>query len=176
MGVFVFTTDGKTHISNYAKLKMRLDSYDAAAGEGLAPWRLHDLRRSAATHMVRLGVSVEVVGRVLNHAVRGLTARVYALHSYGPEKRQALDAWSAEVDRALIETQERHEVENGMASNRQALVGQPITQAPWPWQCRPLDRATIVQPPTLASQCNERRSSSVWGTFRIEPSDKWSSG
>jgi integrase len=101
IGEFVFTTDGRTHTTNFAKLKGRLDTYVTAAGVTLEPWRLHDLRRSAATHMVRLGAREEVVGRVLNHAATGITARVYALHSYGPEKREALNKWAAEIERAL---------------------------------------------------------------------------
>jgi integrase len=101
LGDYVLTTDGRAHMTNFAKLKSRLDAYVAAAGVMLEPWRLHDLRRSAATHMVRLGVREEVVGRVLNHAVNGLTAKVYALHSYGPEKRAALDLWTAEIERAV---------------------------------------------------------------------------
>jgi len=99
IGEHVFTTDGQTHMTNFAKLKARLDGYVSAAGLTLQPWRLHDLRRSAATHMVRLGVREEVVARVLNHAATGITARVYALHSYGPEKRQALQAWAEEIER-----------------------------------------------------------------------------
>jgi hypothetical protein len=51
--------------------------------------------------MVRLGVSTEVVGRVLNHAPKGVTAKVYALHEFTPEKRSALDRWAAEVVRAV---------------------------------------------------------------------------
>lgn len=100
LGVYVFTTDGKTHMTNYAKLKARLDAFIAATRGTVDAWRLHDLRRSAATHIVRLGVREEVVGRVLNHAPKGVTARVYALHTYGPEKRQALDAWADEIERA----------------------------------------------------------------------------
>jgi len=100
LGIHVFTTDGRTHMTNYAKLKARLDAFIAASGATVDAWRLHDLRRSGATHMVRLGVREEVVGRVLNHAVKGLTARVYALHTYGPEKRHALDAWAEEIVRA----------------------------------------------------------------------------
>jgi integrase len=99
LGEYVFTTDGRTHMSNFAKIKGRLDTYLAAAGMTLEPWRLHDLRRSAATHMVRLGIREEVVGRVLNHAATGITARVYALHSYAPEKREALNTWAAELER-----------------------------------------------------------------------------
>jgi integrase len=101
LGEFVFTHDGETHVSGYAKAKARLDSFIAAAGAKLAPWRLHDLRRTAATHMVRLGVSEEVVGRVLNHAAKGVTAKVYALHTYAPEKRNALDRWAGELMRAV---------------------------------------------------------------------------
>jgi integrase len=100
LGVHVFTTDGRTHMTNYAKLKTRLETFLAANGGELAAWRFHDLRRSAATHMVRLGIREEVVGRVLNHALKGVTARVYALHSYAPEKRQALASWAEEVERA----------------------------------------------------------------------------
>lgn len=100
LGIYVFTTDGRTHMTNYAKLKARLDGFIAATGGKVDAWRLHDLRRSAATHMVRLGVLEEVVGRVLNHAVKGVTARVYALHTYGPEKRHALVAWADEIGRA----------------------------------------------------------------------------
>ncbi len=101
LGNYVFTTDGETHVSGYAKGKARLDAFIAASGDPLKPWTLHDLRRSAATHMVRLGVLEEVVGRVLNHAPKGVTAKNYALHSYAPEKRSALDRWAAELMRAV---------------------------------------------------------------------------
>lgn len=101
IGPFVFSTDGETHVSNFAKSKARLDEFLRATGGAMAPWRLHDLRRTAATEMVRLGVPELVVSRVLNHAVQGVTGKYYALHSYAPEKRQALDAWAAEVDRAV---------------------------------------------------------------------------
>lgn len=100
VGEHVFTT-GKAPISGFAKAKSRLDYYLASKGEGLASWRFHDLRRTAATHMVRLGISEIVVSRVLNHAVQGVTGKHYALHSYAPEKRHALDTWAAEVDRAV---------------------------------------------------------------------------
>ena len=41
------------------------------------------------------------VGRVLGHAAQGVTAKVYALHSYEPEKRSALTRWAAEIERAV---------------------------------------------------------------------------
>ena len=101
LGTYVFTSDGDTHLQDYGKGKGRVDAFVAADGEPLEPWTLHDLRRSAATHMVRLGVSVEVVGRVLNHAATGVTRKVYALHDFAPEKRLALDKWAAEIGRAM---------------------------------------------------------------------------
>lgn len=101
LGEYVWTNDGRSHVSGYAKAKTRLDGFLAASGAPVKQWRLHDVRRTVATHVVRLGVSETIVGRVLNHAPRGVTARTYALHSYAPEKRCALDRWAAEIDRAV---------------------------------------------------------------------------
>ena len=38
---------------------------------------------------------------MLNHAATGVTRQVYALHDFAPEKRHALEAWAAEIERAL---------------------------------------------------------------------------
>lgn len=104
LGDFVFSTDGETHVQGYAKAKSRLDAFIAANSHNLGnfeSWTFHDLRRTVATHMVRLGVSMEIVARVLGHAKAGVTAKVYALHEYEPEKRSALDRWAAEVQRVV---------------------------------------------------------------------------
>ena len=69
----------------------------------LAPWRLHDLRRTAASNMARLGVPPQVLAAVLNHSpgsVQGITA-IYNRHSYEVEKRDALDRWAAELRRIV---------------------------------------------------------------------------
>lgn len=96
---FVFTTTGETPISGFGRVKARIDKAAAEARkqeerETVAPWCLHDLRRTAATRMAELGVPVEHIGRVLNHAPRGITATVYDKHTYIPEKRRALDVWA----------------------------------------------------------------------------------
>jgi integrase len=101
LGDYVFTTDGKTHISGYAKNKTRLDSFLAANGEPLEPWTFHDLRRTVSSHMARLGISKDIRGRVLNHAVQGVTERHYTPYDFAAEKRSALDRWGAELTRAL---------------------------------------------------------------------------
>ena len=100
-GPFVWSSDGETHIKCYSQGKKKLDTLLVAKGTTLRPWRLHDLRRTAATHMVRLGVAELVVGRLLNHAPQGVTAKIYALHSYEAEKRQAFNMWGDEIDRMV---------------------------------------------------------------------------
>jgi integrase len=100
-GGYVWSSDGETHVKGYSKAKKRIDAFLLSGGVELKSWRLHDLRRTVATHMVRLGVSELVVGRVLNHAPQGVTARTYALHSYEAEKREALAGWAGEIAQTL---------------------------------------------------------------------------
>ena len=64
----------------------------------------HDLRRTAATHMARLGIPDRSVGRVLNHGTelrRTITSRVYIHYDYVAEKRQALATWAIELSRIV---------------------------------------------------------------------------
>jgi integrase len=63
------------------------------------PWRLHDLRRTAATRMADLAVQPHVVEAVLNHisGYKAGVAGVYNRASYAAEKRHALDLWAAHV-------------------------------------------------------------------------------
>ncbi len=62
---------------------------------------LHDLRRTAATGMQRLGVPMPVTEAVLNHisGSRGGIAGVYQRHNYFEEKKEALIKWADEVER-----------------------------------------------------------------------------
>lgn len=62
---------------------------------------LHDLRRTAATGMQRIGVAMPVTEAVLNHisGSRGGIAGVYQRHDYFAEKKEALSMWANEVER-----------------------------------------------------------------------------
>ncbi len=96
------TTGGKRPVSGYSKAKLRIEKeLNKALAEGgaaaLAGWQIHDLRRTAASGMAKLGVPIDHIGRVLNHAPRGITATVYDKHSYMPEKRRALDLWCSHL-------------------------------------------------------------------------------
>ncbi len=89
---------GDEPISGFSKAKARLDAKVAeiaatVEAERVAPWRLHNLRRTAATIMGRLRVSRFALGRLLNHADGSVTG-IYDRHEYLDEKRQALEAWS----------------------------------------------------------------------------------
>lgn len=102
---FVFSTTGKTAISGFSRAKKRLDGEVVklmkASEEPVTvpPWRFHDLRRTLATGMQRLGVRFEVTEAVLNHVSgsRSGVAGVYQRHDWGPEKKAALQAWSDHV-------------------------------------------------------------------------------
>jgi integrase len=62
-------------------------------------WTLHDLRRTAATGMARLGVNLPVIERALNHisdSFSGIVG-VYQHHPFNGERREALDKWAAHV-------------------------------------------------------------------------------
>lgn len=101
----LFTTTGKTPFSGFSKAKARLDRTIAKLndGESLDPWRLHDLRRTLATGLQRLGVRFEVTEAVLNHVSgsRSGVAGVYQRHDWKDEKRAALQAWSDHIERLL---------------------------------------------------------------------------
>ena len=109
----VFTTNGKTGVSGFSRGKARLEAdiltsrkrAAAAAGRDpqrvkqLSPWTLHDLRRSCATGMGRIGIAPHIIETVLNHSsgFRGGIAGVYQRHPYMEERRQALETWGKHV-------------------------------------------------------------------------------
>jgi integrase len=98
----VFSTNGRTGVSGFSKVKERLDTAmlaAAPAGTVIAPWVLHDLRRTAASGLARLGVAIHVTERVLNHVSgtqSGIVA-VYQRYEYEAEVAAALEAWAERV-------------------------------------------------------------------------------
>ena len=75
---------------------------DRIAGEELARWVPHDLRRCVSTHMARLGIEENVVEAVLAHRAQGVK-RIYNRWQYLPQKRAALALWEAEIIRLATE-------------------------------------------------------------------------
>lgn len=102
LGKYVFTTMGDRPVTGFGKAKQDLDalvSEAATTGGGrlMVAWRLHDLRRTVATHMEdALGIPPHIVGSVLNHdpkGYKGITA-TYTRGALLYERRRALTAWS----------------------------------------------------------------------------------
>jgi integrase len=88
--------------SGFSKAKEALDK-----ASGVKDWRLHDLRRTMATGLQRLGVRLEATEAVLNHIAgsRAGIVGVYQRHTWADEKRAALNAWGEHVE-AIVERRE----------------------------------------------------------------------
>jgi integrase len=106
--VFPALNGSANPVSGFSKTKKRLDAAIAhelakADGATMPEWRLHDLRRTAASGMAQLGIAPHVIEKVLNHISGSLSgvAGIYNRYGYVAEKRQALEAWAAHVARVI---------------------------------------------------------------------------
>jgi len=109
---FVFGR-GANGWANWSVAKADLDSrITEASGGPIKPWVLHDLRRSAATHMAEIGVQPHIIEAVLNHVSghKAGVAGIYNRASYSAEKCTALNLW-AEHLMAAVEGRESNVVE-----------------------------------------------------------------
>lgn len=100
----LFSTTGKGPFTAHAKGKTRLDRIATKLNRrALAPWRLHDLRRTMATNFQRLGIRFEVTEAALNHV--GLSrygvAGIYQRHDWQEEKKAAYMAWSEHLEQII---------------------------------------------------------------------------
>jgi integrase len=76
-------------------------------GAPIPPWRIHDLRRSFATHAAEMGIQPHIIEAVLNHVSgsKAGVAGIYNRATHEPEKRAALVRW-ADLLTAWIEKRE----------------------------------------------------------------------
>ena len=94
---FVFTTNGAAPTGNFSKNKRKLDALLPA---DMAEWRLHDLRRTCASGLARLGINLPVIEKVLNHvsgSFAGIVG-VYQHYTFAEEKRAALELWGQHIE------------------------------------------------------------------------------
>jgi integrase len=101
-GDYVFTTTGGARpIAGFSKFKARLDrvvsSLAEDAGVTIAPWTLHDLRRTVRTGLSSAGVLPVTAELVIGHKQTGIAA-VYDRHRYSAEKRDALMRWEEKLN------------------------------------------------------------------------------
>ncbi|MER8859458.1 tyrosine-type recombinase/integrase [Mesorhizobium sp. M0757] len=94
---YLFTTTATTPFSGFSNGKKALDKH---CGEPALPdWHLHDLRRTCATELAKLGIKQEVTEAILNHKtgkVSGVAA-IYNRYDYQDEKREALEQLATRI-------------------------------------------------------------------------------
>ncbi|SEE37039.1 Site-specific recombinase XerD [Rhizobiales bacterium GAS191] len=94
---YVFTLDGDSPVDSYFGAKQKLDKLLP----DIKPWVLHDLRRSTASGMARIGVPLHVIEKCLNHASGSFSGikGVYQRHKFKAEMKDAMTRWGAYVER-----------------------------------------------------------------------------
>jgi integrase len=96
-GGFVFTAAGKRGLAKFSQVSPRLC---ALLNPPLAPWVLHDIRRTMASGLQRLGFQIPIIEKILAHrsgTFRGIVA-TYQRHEYIAERREALQRWADHVE------------------------------------------------------------------------------
>src|SRR5262249_17887972 len=90
---YVFTTTGRTPLSQFSIPKAKLDT-----ASGVRNWVLHDLRRTSRSLLSRCkDVTVDHAERVLGHARPDLVER-YDRHDYAEEIRFAVEALATQIE------------------------------------------------------------------------------
>lgn len=89
-------------INGWPKYKRNFDS----GLEGVAPYTLHDLRRTFSSQLASLGTPIHVTEKLLNHVsgtVSGVAA-IYNRYSYAAEMRAAVETFEARLKELLAKT------------------------------------------------------------------------
>jgi hypothetical protein len=94
-GDFVFAMSGRIPRDVWTNAKLQFDKLVPE----LPHWTFHDICRSVATGLERLGVALPVTEAVLGHVSgsKSGVVGIYQRHSYDNEKAAALEAWGAHV-------------------------------------------------------------------------------
>jgi integrase len=108
-GKYLFSsTGGKKPVSGFSKAKLRIGGLMAIeigpgadeAAAVIAPWVIHDIRRTVRTHLSALPVQDNIRELVIAHAKPGLH-RVYDQHTYRDEKAECLNLWNRRLESIL---------------------------------------------------------------------------
>lgn len=108
-GKYLFSSNsGRKPVSGFSKAKIKIGLSMAAEMRrqrsedvaSIAPWVIHDIRRTVRTHLSALPVQDNIRELVIAHAKQGLI-RVYDLHSYREEKRECLVLWDRRLGSIL---------------------------------------------------------------------------
>lgn len=98
LGDYVFSVSGENPLGNHSKLKKKLDAKITELSDTVLPaWTLHDLRRTVATGLQRLGIGSDLIEVVQGRTKKLGAGQRYQRYDYLEEKRAALLAWNAHV-------------------------------------------------------------------------------
>lgn len=115
----------------FPALTVRSDDHRELATLHGGKYEWKDLRRTVATRLAGLGFDETTIGRTLNHARYTVTGRHYNQHEYLDEKRAALEAWDAELQRILRnEAKESSKVLRHRPRGRRGLPSDFAASAP----------------------------------------------
>jgi integrase len=90
---------GESPVGHFHRIKDQLDGYMAGAPH----WVVHDIRRSVASGMARIGIAVPVIEKILGHrkgTFAGIVG-VYQKYSFQAEMRIALQRWGDHIGRLV---------------------------------------------------------------------------
>jgi len=97
----VVSNRGKHAINNISRAVTQLKKcmLQQADNRRLDEWKPHDLRRTVASEMARVGIYQEVIEKIQNRSggKLGGVAGVYNRYNYAPEKLQAMERWHVEL-------------------------------------------------------------------------------
>ncbi|HEX3943325.1 MAG TPA: tyrosine-type recombinase/integrase [Rhizomicrobium sp.] len=98
----LFPSSTGTPFSAFSKSKTEFDKT-----HNVTDWTLHDLRRTYATTLQRLGVRIEVIEALLNHisGSRAGIVGVYQRYDYRQEMREAVQKWEQHIQALLSATE-----------------------------------------------------------------------
>ena len=97
---YVFAGRSEGHFKGFPAAKRLLDIV-VREKAAIAPWRFHDLRRTARSLMARIGVQTELAERILGH-VQPSIVETYNRHDYLEEKRAALAKLARTIELILL--------------------------------------------------------------------------
>jgi integrase len=168
-GNLVFTTNGKTPVAGWSRLKRHLDATMLAFAKKergphakIAPWQLRDLRRTAVTGMRKLGVPSDLVELIINHVSghRAGVAGVYDVAELLPDRKEALAKWARfvalMVDKDLYIAHQKFLAHDNDEKVRENAFKEAITKGGGHWQRYLLsittdDQANVVALPRGAA-------------------------
>lgn len=94
---YVFSSGriGDLPINGFSKAKKNLDKHCK-----VTDWKFHDIRRTVATNLSKMGYDRLLIKRILNHVDRDVTA-IYDRYQYINEKKDALQQWAEKLDKIV---------------------------------------------------------------------------